>query len=247
MKNSLGKNNATKAGLSLLSMFVFVLALTTGMAYADTPTRSTDEITIFSSQLITAGSTLSTLVGFNFENISASQGGTVFLKPQSGVNSLSVLVNGTTCNTADVGSITEVPYNCNSSVLTAGILGATANISVTNNGITSHRLSATVSARYKETTPIVTVNTSGLATSAEVQSVNNTVLSLGANESEHFVIINGTTNATFQVANASNFTAFQINQTINSQTWMDSIASRVFLALDGLVHVLIRQSQILFE
>lgn len=245
MKNSLGKNNATKMTLHIVSMFVFVLALTSGMAYAE----STDEITFLSGTTITAGSTTSTLVPLDLDNVSTSKGGTVKIYPQSGVNSLTVAMNGTTCQTANVGSITPVPYNCNSTVFTTGILQGTANISITNNGATSHILSATVSARYTETAPAF--NTSGLATSAEVQSVNNTLLSVNtsinaniddfeATELSHFTTVNATANATYNVAN-------QINTTINSDTWKDSLAERIRLALDGILHVLVRQSQILFE
>lgn len=211
---------------------VMLLALSFGgLAYADTPTRSTDEYSAFTGQTITAGSSATGLVDMNLLNVSASQGGTVKIYPQQGVNSLEVFINGSSCGSATVGALTPVPFNCDSSILTTAVLQGTANVTVDNNGALTHIFSATLSARYQETRADA-IDTSSLAT-ADQLNANTTQILNGQSDIRSDVNVANTSIHTRFDGVDSNLTAIKnetnaIYTTINSESWMDLIAGRVW-------------------
>ena len=239
-ENKKGKGKEGKGYLVIMFLVAFALSgIASGeLAYADTPTRAIDGIAVTGATVsISAGARSNNLVPLDIQNVSSSQGATVHIKGQENVTTIAVYLNGTLCQAqATVGLWDAYPFDCDSAINTT-ILAGLANISIHNNGSNPIKLGAIMSVRYREDRAGA-VDISTLATKDQLNSNTSTILSSisTANISVHgalstnFTALSTEVNASRDFASAANSTAFEINTTINSQTWKDSIATRVWAA-----------------
>lgn len=187
----------SKAILVLFALsFIASLFNSGGFAYADTPTRCQVEKAFLATTNVNNADESDTTFDMKIQNASSSQGGTVFVYGQENVSSLQILINGTACGNAVTTGLWTTPFQCNSSVLTTAILSNTANISIKNSGSNPMKVSGTISACWLDNAS--GVDTSSLATSAQLNTNTTTILNNIANA-----------NTTIQNALSSNYTALK--------------------------------------
>lgn len=221
----------TKTGKGYLAGFMLAFFMFLSVGFAQ-PTVSVDEISITgASDSVAAGTNNSYTIDLSFEDVNTTQGATVQIKGQENVSTIEVFLNGTSCESATVGLWDAYPFDCGNAISDSIVSGA-AEVVIKNTGSDGMQLGAELSVRYKQNSQVA--DTSDLATKSDLASNTSAIRDdIGStNDTLHTKNdkIWSDVNTSRDAAQAANTTADEINTTINSQSWKDSIASAVWSA-----------------